>query len=139
VHENDERERRRDCSDLAGNPVVVVLVFFVGLIVFLWGLWSAASYLAGRDRNLGLVWWQSSVAFVCVTLIAFCLPYRLRFAFNLYGIIFVMLIVEWGLFAVCFPISWISAEQIDTVRLYAKMRGEEHALPANPVEALISF
>lgn len=121
IHEADELERRRDCADLLGHPIVVGLVFALGMLVFFWGLWAAASYLAGREGMLGLVWWQSSVAFVFVTVIAFGLPYRLRFGCNLYGVIFVLLLVEWAILSACFPIARVTAEHVETVRRYARL------------------
>jgi hypothetical protein len=116
VHEEDARERRRDCPDLAGHPAVVAVVFVIGLIVFLWGLWAAARYMAGNDPSLGIVWWQTSVTFVVITLIAFGLPFRLRFGCNLYGAIFLLLLSEWAILSICFPVARITAQHIATLQ-----------------------
>jgi hypothetical protein len=116
---------------LLGHPVVVVVIFVIGLVIFMWGLWAAASYLSGRDPTLGYVWWQTSVSFVVITLIAFGLPYRLRFGCNLYGVILLLLLVEWALMSICFPIAWITAEHVATIRHYARLAGKLHPQPSS--------
>jgi len=133
VHEPDARERRRDCPDVVGEPVVVIVVFVLAMLVFLWGLFAAASYLAGRDRNLSLVWWQTSVTFVVITLIAFCVPFRLRFSGSLYGIAFVMLIVEWAVFQICFPVAWLTAEHADVLRAHYASISPKNQSPSSPL------
>jgi len=118
VHDVDLREKRRDLADILAHPVVVILTFVVGMFIFLWGVWAAASYIAGRDNNLVLVWWQMSIAFFTLTVLSFALPYRIRFGFNLFGILSVTLMMQYGLFMVCFPISWLTHEQVEAIRVY---------------------
>jgi len=131
VKHPDKRELTRDCADVFAHPIIMIIVFILGFLVFAWGIWSAASYLSGFDKNLRLLWWQTSVAFVFITIIAFAIPYRFRFGFNLYGLIFWLLLVEYAIFVICFPITWFTADHLESIE-YIKSLSIQHP-PPKPV------
>jgi hypothetical protein len=102
----DAKDRDRDCVTLLAHPAVVVTIFVLGMIVVFWGLILVHRYLSGQDSRakfLGWIWWQTNLMFVMITVLAFGLPFRLRFTTNLYGILFVTLILTYAALMISFP------------------------------------
>lgn len=106
----------KDCHDLFGHPVVVITIFVIGMLVLLWGLWNIMSYMFGKTTSLTYLWWQSTLVFFFITVMGIVIPYRFRFGATLYGVITVLLIVEYIVLFLAFPVPNPSKEELLAIK-----------------------
>jgi hypothetical protein len=109
----DADERALDCHPLFTHPVIVVIIFTIGIILLLAGAWAMINYALGRYQSITGVWRISVMVFVMVTLLGIMLPYRLRFAYNCYGLLMILLLIEYAMFLCLFPIQFPSDEHVE--------------------------
>ena len=106
----------KDCHDLFGHPVVVITIFVIGMLVLLWGLWNIFSYMTGKTTSLTYLWWQSTLVFFFITVMGIVIPYRFRFGATLYGVITVLLIAEYIVLFLAFPVPNPSKEELLAIK-----------------------
>lgn len=106
----------KDCHDLFAEPVVVITIFVIGMLVLLWGLWNIMSYMMGKTTSLTYLWWQSTLVFFFITVMGIVIPYRFRFGATLYGVITVLLIVEYIVLFLAFPVPNPSKEELLAIK-----------------------
>lgn len=116
-------ERAQDCHAVFAHPATVLATFVVGLLVLLAGARAMFRYVTGADRSVTAVWRASVLVMLLVTLMGIFVPYRLRFAGNLYGYLTAGLILEYAVFTIAFPVQAPSDEHVraaDFVRDFAR-------------------
>lgn len=96
-----------DCYPICCHPIVVIVVSVIGIIIFIWGLFLLVRYLRSTQKEafswISRLWWQTTINFLMVTLMALLLPWRLRGSLNLYSVVWILLIIEYAAFICCFP------------------------------------
>jgi hypothetical protein len=97
----------KDCPDLVGHPLTVVIVVILGLIVLIWGLILVyrcchTSDWDEKQHILYLISTQMIFVTVFMNLWMAYIPWRLKTSVNLYSIIGVLLLLEYVVFVVCF-------------------------------------
>lgn len=105
-----EEARDDDCAWIFTHPIAVFLTVLIGILLFAWGMWLAIRYWIGREKDIGRLWWQTSATFVAVTLLNITIPYRLRFAWNVYAVIFCLLMVQNAAFTLIFPLQTVGVQ-----------------------------
>jgi len=111
-----KEEQAKDCHDLFAEPVVVISIFVIGMLVLLWGLWNIVKYMMGKTTSLTYLWWQSTLVFFFITVMGIVIPYRFRFGTTLYGVITVLLIVEYVVLFLAFPVPNPSKEEMLAIK-----------------------
>ena len=96
--------RDDDCASIFTHPIITILIILLTVCLLFWGFWLVSRYLSGAETNLNRLWWQTSATFVAVSLLSMAIPYRLRFAWNVYGISFVLLMLQNAAFTLLFPV-----------------------------------
>lgn len=113
----------QDCPEILGHPVVVILAVIVAAVIFLWGLWVLFDYWRSTNETSYLVlnrlWWQANVNLLMITFLALFVPWRLRCEVNAYSVIWVLLLLEYAAFVVCFPKS--SAPNVVSKQEFAQL------------------
>jgi hypothetical protein len=127
-----KEEIAKDCHDLFGHPVVVITIFVVGMLVLLWGLWNIMQYMTGKTTSLTYLWWQSTIVFFFITVMGIVIPYRFRFGATLYGVITVLLIVEYIVLFLAFPVPNPSKEEMLAIKSVSEyLKKNPNALNGN--------
>lgn len=116
----DPKETTHDCMECLGNPIVVILIFTVGLIIMCYGLWAMYEYMSGHTKNISKLWFVTMVLFLCITLTGIVIPYRFRFGYTLYGLLTFLLIFQYVVFLCAFPSAYPSPEQMEAVVLVSE-------------------
>lgn len=104
----EETVKEKDCFLLIGHPVVVIIVFVIGLLVILWAAYLSIRYYYKKSNNnqqqyLTWLWYVSNTILVMLSTLSFVVPSRMRVSFNLYGLLFVLLLIAYIILMLCFP------------------------------------
>lgn len=103
----EETVKEKDCFLLIGHPVVVIIIFVIGLLVILWAAYLSIRYYYQKSNNnqqyLSWLWYVSNTILVMLSTLSFVVPSRMRVSFNLYGLLFVLLLIAYIILMLCFP------------------------------------
>lgn len=106
-------EYTRECHECFAHPVTVVLIGALAIFLVCFSVFDMIRYLWSKSKSsLTRLWYQTSVSITFITILAMMIPYRFRFGYNMYGLITILLFLQYGILILAFPMPSVDKDDI---------------------------